>query len=94
MLFLTIGVASAICPAATIVHFLAAIAVALGNLLILRIGACGQSETAGQAGAAWSSSGRPAHQSYARNPPALPEAALATPVRSTMITSTPRRARK
>ena len=40
------------------------------------------------------SSGVPAHQSRARNPPALPEAAAATSVRSTTKTSIPRRLRK
>ena len=40
------------------------------------------------------SSGLPAHQSSARKPPALPDAAQATPLRSTTVTSTPRRLRK
>src|SRR5216684_3819630 len=39
-------------------------------------------------------SGESSHQSSARNPPDLPEAAHATPVRSTMVTATPRCARK
>src|SRR5690606_18663536 len=39
------------------------------------------------------SSGVPSHQSCARKPPALPEAAQATAVRSTTSTSAPRRAR-
>ena len=37
------------------------------------------------------SSGLPAHQSSARNAPALPDEAQATPVRSTTVTSAPRR---
>src|SRR5262249_5963434 len=39
-------------------------------------------------------SGEPSHQSSARKPPDLPDAAQATPERSTTVTRTPRRARK
>src|SRR5262245_9422901 len=39
-------------------------------------------------------SGESSHQSSARKPPDLPDAAQATPERSTTVTSTPRRARK
>ena len=51
--------------------------------------------------AAWSAklrrasgpTGEPSHQSSARKPPDLPDAAHATPVRSTTVTRTPRRVR-